>query len=77
MSTTTFSQPSTYSQTAAALIAFVAGVDARIGTFFQRRKAMDALYKLDDRALADIGIYRGHIERAVHGVLPESERNYL
>ena len=35
---------------------------------WDRRAAMKALHQLDDRALRDIGISRGQIERAVHGL---------
>ena len=77
MTTTYLGQDSTLSQLAASAVGFVQSLDHRIGAYLERRKAMEALYKLDDRALADIGIYRGHIERAVQGVLPEGERNYL
>jgi uncharacterized protein YjiS (DUF1127 family) len=35
---------------------------------WDRQAAMKALHQLDDRALRDIGISRGQIERAVHGL---------
>lgn len=39
-----------------------------IAADWNRRAAMTALHQLDDRALRDIGISRGQIERAVHGL---------
>jgi uncharacterized protein YjiS (DUF1127 family) len=43
--------------------------------YWDRRAAIKALRKLDDRALRDIGISRCHIEAAVGGALnPEMGR---
>jgi uncharacterized protein YjiS (DUF1127 family) len=39
-----------------------------IVTHFAHRQAIKTLNELDDRALRDIGIERGRIESAVHGI---------
>ena len=38
-------------------------------TYWARREAIKVLSEMDDRALRDIGIARGQIEAAVHGVV--------
>lgn len=38
-------------------------------TYFAHRQAIKTLNELDDRALRDIGIERGRIEAAVHGIV--------
>ncbi|MBN9430984.1 MAG: DUF1127 domain-containing protein [Bosea sp.] len=43
---------------------------ARLAAYLRARKARDTLMSLDDRLLADIGISRGDIARAVTGHVP-------
>jgi uncharacterized protein YjiS (DUF1127 family) len=38
-------------------------------SYWARREAIKVLSEMDDRALRDIGIARGQIEAAVHGVV--------
>jgi uncharacterized protein YjiS (DUF1127 family) len=38
-------------------------------SYWARREAIKVLSEMDDRALRDIGIERGQIEAAVHGVV--------
>ena len=40
----------------------------------ERRAAIKTLRQLDDRALRDIGLYRGQIEAAVYGSAPWEPR---
>ena len=40
--------------------------------FYQQRRALAALQSFGDRELKDIGIYRGQIESAVKGRLPDA-----
>jgi uncharacterized protein YjiS (DUF1127 family) len=40
-----------------------------IVTYLAHRQAIKTLNELDDRALRDIGIERGRIESAVHGIV--------
>jgi uncharacterized protein YjiS (DUF1127 family) len=43
------------------------GVFARLRRALELRRALDEVRALDDRMLADIGISRGELERAVRG----------
>ena len=74
MTTIPFGRESALSQLVWAAVGFIATLDRRVSAYRERRNAIEALHKLDDRELSDIGIYRSHIEAAVNGDLPVRER---
>jgi uncharacterized protein YjiS (DUF1127 family) len=40
-----------------------AGLRARIASFFERQSTLRELYRMTDRELADIGLYRGDVHQ--------------
>lgn len=69
MTTIPYGRESALSQLVWATVGFIATLDRRISAYRARRNAIEALLKLDDRELGDIGIYRCNIEAAVNGNL--------
>ena len=67
MTTIPFSRPSVLSQLVSAAAAALETFDRQMTVFRAQRDAADALYRLTDRELSDIGVARGNIEAAVRG----------
>ncbi|MFL6836873.1 MAG: DUF1127 domain-containing protein [Bradyrhizobium sp.] len=55
------------SESSGGLIRWIEGWASALVTYWDRRAAIKALQRLDDRALRDIGLSRCHIEAAVGG----------